>query len=138
MTRPRFLLACCLCRRTIPPDSDAYALDREWVRRFPLMVGTIACPACALHDFTWGCHNREDQFVEGHLPVADGGPDIDSWSHIEKYGSQGGIILTHPESGLLQGAEDYLRHIAGRQGLDAAFTRRLQAALDAWDAYSSV
>ncbi|CAI7975316.1 MULTISPECIES: hypothetical protein [unclassified Parafrankia] len=46
-----------------------------------------------------------DRFVEGHVPVAGNGPDTDSWSHIEKHGSQGGIILTHPESGLLQGAE---------------------------------
>ena len=42
MLRPRPTIACCLCGRTIPRASAAYALDGEWERRFPRMTGMLA------------------------------------------------------------------------------------------------
>ncbi|MYU01464.1 MULTISPECIES: hypothetical protein [unclassified Streptomyces] len=43
-----FRLTCCRCRRLIPLAQDIYELDGEWQRRFPDMVGTLACHDCAL------------------------------------------------------------------------------------------
>jgi len=48
MSRPRFRIACCLCGQPIPLQRDVYALDAEWQRRFPRMVGTLACGRCVV------------------------------------------------------------------------------------------
>jgi len=52
MPATRLRIACCLCRKPMPQAKDVYALDEEWQRRFPDMIGTLACenvpctPAC--------------------------------------------------------------------------------------------
>lgn len=71
---PDFRLACCMCRNPIPSHSDVYALDAEWQRRYPRMVGTLACQGCALGTH-WSCRQRDGLTddgltdVEGHIPV---------------------------------------------------------------------
>ncbi|MEV4892781.1 hypothetical protein AB0K48_25710 [Nonomuraea sp. NPDC055795] len=47
MPRLKFRLACCLCGKCIPLACDVYTLDAEWQRRFPQLIGTLAC-ACAV------------------------------------------------------------------------------------------
>ena len=49
-------------------------------------------------------------------------------------GTHAAMVTAYPETGLRQGAEDYLRHVAARRGMDPAFTRPIQDALDRWDA----
>ncbi|CAO5227893.1 hypothetical protein FAGKG844_1130006 [Frankia sp. AgKG'84/4] len=68
MPRPKFRLACCLCRNSIPLASDAYALDDEWKRRFPQMAGRIACQTCSLRNHVWQCRTR-GVYVDGHIPI---------------------------------------------------------------------
>lgn len=38
-----------------------------------------------------------------------------------------------PRSGLLQGAEDYLRSVATRRGVDPETATRVRAAIQEWD-----
>jgi hypothetical protein len=133
MPRPKFRLACCLCRKPIPLASDAYALDDEWKRRFPQMVGRIACEACALRNHVWQCRTHGG-FVDGHIPITRPGSDHDSWDHFLAYGTHISMVVSYPESTLLQGAEEYLRYTARRSGIDPEVARQLHDALDAWDA----
>lgn len=138
MPRPRFRIACCLCGKPIPLASDVYDLDKEWERRFPQMNGTLAC-GCALN-YSWQCHGRGGGYVEGHVSAVDsaGAPkpsrrDFDSWSHIGPPATHVAGVLHNPWSGLLQGAEEYLRYTARRPGVHPDVAQQLQAVLDAWD-----
>lgn len=133
---PRFSLACCLCEGAIGRRGDVFALDAEWQRRFPRMIGVIACQTCALRKNYWRCQVVGYDYVEGHIPVPGGRPDFDSWNHVQEFGTQIAVVHTYPESGLRQGAEEYLRYTARRRGLDTDVARRLQAAIEAWDALS--
>ncbi|MFC5828083.1 hypothetical protein [Nonomuraea insulae] len=119
--------------------ADAYDLDQEWQRRFPAMNGTIACP-CALK-VSWQCHEPGGGYVEGHLPAVNstGEPkpsrrDFDAWCHIGAPGTHVARVLMNPRSGLIQGAEEYLRYTAQRRGVDPVVAERLQAVLKEWDA----
>ncbi|MEV6927438.1 hypothetical protein AB0M46_23435 [Dactylosporangium sp. NPDC051485] len=137
MRSPQFRIACCLCGKPIPLASDVYALDQEWRRRFPQMVGTLACRRCALDRNQWKCQNADGTYVAGHhQPAARGDEDrdFDSWSHIAAEETHRAMVTTHPWSGLVQGAEEYLRHLASRPGVDLAVAARLRHALDEWDA----
>lgn len=60
-------LTCRLCRRLIPLAQDIYELDAEWQRRFPDMVGTLACHDRALRT-DWTC-TRNGSYVDGHISV---------------------------------------------------------------------
>jgi hypothetical protein len=137
MSSPKFRIACCLCRKPIPLAEDVYALDAEWQRRFPQMVGALACQKCALST-SWQCHAVGGGYVEGHIRVPDQpeSSDYDSWSHLREHGTHIGMVMHDPQSGLLQGAEEYIRYTAGRRGADPEVAGRLRAVLQTWDARS--
>ncbi|MGQ4465243.1 hypothetical protein ACN6LC_004643 [Streptomyces violaceoruber] len=101
-----------MCGKNIPLARDVYALDPEWERRYPAMRGTLACSKCALST-SWSCTTRDGQFVDGHIPATQGS-DFDAWSHILGHGTHRAMVLSYPHSGLLQGAEGYLRTFAER------------------------
>ena len=44
------------------------------------------------------------------------------------------MVIENPESGLTQGAEEYLRHVAQRRGVHPAVANRLHLAIQEWDA----
>ena len=64
-----FRIRCCRCGKNIPLAQDIYELDAEWQRRFPDMVGTLACHPCALRTY-WSCTDRNGSYVDGHIPAA--------------------------------------------------------------------
>jgi hypothetical protein len=134
MPRTSFRIACCLCGKSIPKSQDIYALDAEWQRRFPKMTGTLACGRCALHDHPWQCEKPGGGFVGGHIPATHDSSDIDAWSHVGLSGTHVAMVLEHPESGLLQGAEEYLRYVARRSGVNGQVAQRLRVVLEGWDA----
>jgi hypothetical protein len=141
MPRPKFRIACCLCGKPIPAASDVYALDREWRRRYPNMTGTLACAKCALRNYSWQCRERHGSYVAGHIAALDetGTPqppdrDFDSWSHVGPAGTHVAMVVANPWSGMLQGAQEYLRYSLRRPGIDLDLARRLQAVLEEWDA----
>lgn len=136
MVTPKFRVACCLCGKPVSLASDVYALDAEWQRRFPDMTGTLGCQRCAVNRNYWRCERPDGTFVAGHRPATRRpgvGSDFDSWCHIEAWGTHVAMVTRYPWSSLQQGAEDYLRHTAGRRGLDLEFVRQIQDALDRWD-----
>ncbi|MFF8960846.1 hypothetical protein [Streptomyces sp. NPDC014894] len=126
-----FRIRCCLCVRNIPLAGDAHLLDAEWHRRYPEMTGTIACDPCATRT-PWTC-TRRGVFVDGHIPSPNEGPDIDAWSHILRSGTHRAMVLINPRSGLLQGAEPYLRDVTARRGTPPENAARLRALLQEWD-----
>jgi hypothetical protein len=136
MRSPQFRIACSLCGKPIPLTSDVYALDEEWQRRFPRMVGTLACRRCALDRHQWKCENLDGTYVPGHRPAAHGDEqrDFDAWSHITGEGTHRAMVVLHPWSGLLQGADAYLRHLVQRSGVDPTVAGRLRNVLAEWDA----
>lgn len=142
--KAKLRLTCCMCRKPIPLRSDAYALDSEWQRRYPDMVGALACPRCALETY-WSCQGRGGRaYVDGHIPAIRDGRAIrncDAWDHVDpRYGTQAAMVRTHPWSGLLQGAEAYLRKTVARHrsrpAQDPGVIAALEEALDRWDARS--
>ncbi|MFJ2781528.1 hypothetical protein [Kitasatospora sp. NPDC087315] len=129
---PAFRIACCLCGKPIPLSQDIYELDAEWQRRYPKMRGNLADDNCALRTNTWVCVQRGGGYLEGHIPARISGQDIDSWSHVRN-GTHKTMVIRNPRSGLLQGAEEYLRHTAQRKGVDPGVAEQLGAALKQWD-----
>ncbi|MFD8621412.1 hypothetical protein [Streptomyces sp. NPDC059513] len=130
-----FRIRCCRCDKNIPLTQDIYELDAEWQRRFPDMVGTLACHSCALRTY-WSCTGRDGAYVDGHIspPCHYSAPDcIDSWSHVSPPGPHRHRVLESPHSGLLQGAEAYLRNVATRRGTSRETTARLRTAIQEWD-----
>ncbi|MEU0532326.1 hypothetical protein [Amycolatopsis tolypomycina] len=134
MARPDFRITCCLCGKPIPRASDVYALDEEWQRRYPTMVGTLACKKCALSpQHFWKCQVALDEYVPGHHPAADPKECYDSWDHIVGFGTHAAMVMVHPYSGVLQGAEEYLRWQLGRPGPDNDLTKGIREALSLRD-----
>lgn len=143
MAPPKPRINCCLCRKRIPAKDDVYPLDAEWQRRFPDMIGTLACHECALGT-PWSClkdhRSFEEKFVEGHIRAVHEGTDkpkpndFDAWCHVGVAGDHSYAVITFPWSGLVQGSEEYLRHIAHRRGVDADVAQQLQRVLAEWDA----
>ena len=43
-------------------------------------------------------------------------------------------VIEFPESGLVQGVEEYLRDVAQRRGVDGEVAQRLRTVLTEWDA----
>jgi len=140
--RPGLRLACCKCRRQIPLKTDVYALDAEWQRRYPDMVGILACARCTL-ETSWSClQDGSRRYVDGHIPAIRDGhvvQNCDSWGHVlPKYGTQSAMVWTHPWSGLLQGAEGYLRSkLARHSGASAQGVPGIEEALARWEADST-
>ena len=88
--RPALQVACCLCRRVVPPAQEVLALDAEWQRRFPSMAGVLACEECVL-EIEWKCQDEAGEYVPGHIPATGHGSqaqDVDSWSHLPAQGTQ--------------------------------------------------
>jgi hypothetical protein len=123
-----------LCRKPIPQAKDVYALDAEWQRRFPDMLGILACGRCAVNTCPWSCHERGGTVVAGHRPAeGKNGYCNDSYDHILDRGTHVAMVLAYPQAGLLQGAEAYLRWVVRRPGADAESVGRIRAALEQWD-----
>jgi hypothetical protein len=114
MRRPAIGLTCCLCRRPAGQAGEIYAVDAEWQRRFPEMTGMLACRRCVKR--RWCCRPRAGvPFPAGHiLSVKYPGMDFDSWDHILRYGTPAAMVTQFPEAGIVQGAGEYLRYMAGR------------------------
>ncbi|MEU1948181.1 hypothetical protein ABZ554_38475, partial [Streptomyces sp. NPDC020125] len=93
-----FRIKCCRCRKNIPLAQDVYELDAEWRRRFPRMVGTLACSRCA-EKTHWCCTNPDGSYSDD-IPAA-GARCFDAWSHISSSGSHQAMVLRLPRSGLL-------------------------------------
>lgn len=93
---------------------------------------------CAVHTRLWSCRKPDEAFVNGHRRSASqtGNHDFDSWSHFQGHGTHAAMVISHPWSGLQQGAEDYLRSTARRPGVSPRVVQRIQDALDRWDARS--
>ncbi|MFJ4710129.1 hypothetical protein ACIP6I_35590 [Streptomyces anulatus] len=130
-----FRIRCCRCGKNIPLAQDIYELDAEWQRRFPDMVGTLACHDCALHTY-WICTGPDGAYVDGHIPPPRhySNPDcLDAWNHVSAPGTHRARVVMSPRSGLLQGAEPYLRSVAASRGTSAVLTVRLHTALQEWD-----
>ncbi|MFD4528383.1 hypothetical protein ACFWP7_31595 [Streptomyces sp. NPDC058470] len=128
-----FRISCCLCRKNIPLAGDVIALDGEWQRRYPNMRGTLACERCVI-DYGWNCcTTTEGGFVDGHVAAPDGEVDVDSWSHHLNRGTHRALVQCHPRSGLLQGAEPYLRSVATRKGTDPEFAAMLRTVIQERD-----
>ncbi|MFF2852954.1 hypothetical protein ACFVT5_42730 [Streptomyces sp. NPDC058001] len=75
-----FRIRCCLCRKNIPLTGDVIALNGEWQRRYPDMLGTLACERCFI-DCGWNfCTVTQGGFVAGHIAAPEDQADVDSWS----------------------------------------------------------
>lgn len=129
-----FRIRCCLCAKNIPLAGDVIALDGEWQRRYPNMRGTLACERCVI-DYGWNCCTTAGGgFVDGHVAAPEGEVDVDSWSHHLARGTHRALVLTYPRSGLLQGAEAYVRWRAGDKHTRPEVAARLGEALAEFDA----
>lgn len=124
--QPEFRIACCLCGRPIGKSATHHGLDQEWKRRFPDLPGSLAHERCAVYKHQWKCQDTPGHYPAGH-EVPDRRPDsacLDSWDHLNGEGTQKAMITLMPWSGLLQGAEEYLRYVASWHGTNAV-TRNL-------------
>lgn len=133
--QPEFRIACCLCGRPIVKSATHHGLDQEWKRRFPGLPGSLAHERCAVYKFQWNCQDA------GRYPVGHQAPDrrpdricYDAWDHLNGEGTQKAMTTLMPWSGLLQGAEQYLRHVAGWHVTNSATRQELQGVLERWDA----
>lgn len=131
-----FRISCCLCRKNIPLAQDVFELDAEWQRRFPSMVGVLACARCALST-PWSCEKGgRKAYVEGHIPAARSNC-FDAWSHVGLEGTHRAMVVHFPESALLQGAEPYVRWRADDKQTGPEVAARMRAALLEWDGAST-
>lgn len=131
-----FRIRCCLCGKNVPLAQDIYELDAEWRRRFPAMTGTLACHPCALHTY-WSCTDRDGSYVDGHLPAGIPVRCFDAWSHVSPPGTHRYWVVESPRSGLLQGAETYVRDAATRKGTRPELAAMLRAVIQERDAQQS-
>jgi len=129
-----FRIRCCLCRKNIPLAGDVIALDGEWQRRYPDMHGTLACERCVI-DRGWNCcTTAHGAFVDGHIAAPEDNVDVDSWSHHLERGTHRALAVAYPRSGLLQGAEPYLRWLAHHKHTRSDVAATLREALTEWEA----
>ncbi|MGQ4732665.1 hypothetical protein ACUN3E_34040 [Streptomyces sp. Ju416(a)] len=104
------------------------------------MVGTLACHDCALRTY-WSCTGHDGAYADGHIPAPRhySNPDcIDAWSHVSAPGTHRAMVVMSPCSGLLQGAEAYLRSVATRRGVDPETAAGVREAIQEWDEQRSV
>ncbi|MFI6475721.1 hypothetical protein ACIBL5_36430 [Streptomyces sp. NPDC050516] len=96
------------------------------------MRGILACERCVI-DYGWNCCTKtEGGFVDGHVAVPEDQVDLDSWSHLLERDTHRALVALHPQSGLLQRAEPYLRSLASRK-ISQPLATRLRPTLDEWD-----
>jgi hypothetical protein len=93
-------LTCCLCRTVIPKRKDIHALDGEWKRRHPDMVGNLACGKCVhtSNQYYFECEQNDPHHVNGARCSGDG----DSWNHTDNHGTQLAMTRLYPDSANLQ------------------------------------
>lgn len=128
-----FRIRCCLCAKNIPLATDVIALDGEWQRRYPDMHGTLACERC-IGAYGWNsCTQPAGGFVDGHIAAPEGRIDIDAWCHHLNRGTHRALVTLHPLSGLLQGAEPYLRSLAARSGTNPEIAAMLRTVIQEWE-----
>lgn len=123
-------LTCCLCERRIPKSSDVYGLDTEWRRRYPDMVGHLACERCAVNRHVWACRNGDSPHPPGHVPPARVVPDCDSWDHLLGYGTHAYMCFEYPDAAVQQGAAEWLQDVVSRPGVSKLNKERITFALD--------
>ncbi|MFE2609677.1 hypothetical protein ACFXI6_50890 [Streptomyces mirabilis] len=58
---------------------------------------------------------------------------IDAWSHVPHPGTHRHWVVENPRSGLLQGAEEYLRSVAARRGTHREIAAMLNTEIQEWD-----
>lgn len=136
---PKFRLTCCLCGKLLPLNKNVQVLDAEWLRRFPHARGTFSCFTCVSRNHWW-YKKPGGGYVDGHIPAVDENtgepkPDADAVNHLLTPGTHVGVVPAHPWSGLLQGAEKYLRHRSQRLASGSPEGQRLRAMLAEWDAH---
>lgn len=130
-------LTCCLCAKPIPTKDEVYALDREWRRRHPKIVGVLACSECALgNKHYFDCSNTEPSLhVEPwgwrarRVGLRTGRPRCDAWHHIRAHGDREALVAEFPQSGLVQGGRPHVEYIAGLPDADPIFKVRAFCAL---------
>ncbi|MFF4299210.1 hypothetical protein ACFY0N_36765 [Streptomyces vinaceus] len=108
-------IRCWLRLELVPLSTDVFALEAEWQRRFPDMVGTLVCRPSAVGT-TWCC-TTGSAFVAGHIP-ASGLPCADAWSHLSQPGTHHVMVMRYPRSSLLQGDGPYLRRLGNHPDSD--------------------
>lgn len=134
-SRLRLELRCCLCARQIGASKkyDVLVLDDEWARRFPRMIGRIACIDCAMGNATyWTCDAGVDAWVPGHIHRDSwpSGPDHDAWCHFRGEGTPRAVCRVFPEYAVLQGASEYLSQLLlSARALDPDSRTRIEKAL---------
>ncbi|MER6573937.1 hypothetical protein ABT288_49400 [Streptomyces sp. NPDC001093] len=72
-------------------------------------------------------------FIDGHIAAPEGVLDIDFFSHCLERGAHRALVIAYPRSGLLQGAEPYLRWLAARRDTLSDVAASLREALQEWD-----
>ena len=133
---PALRITCCLCGKPIPKTADIVALDDEWRRRFPQMVGILARNDCVFGIKNGSCRTLGGAFVPGHIlaPGKTEDQDYDLWDHLQGFGTQTAMAYSYPWSAVRQGAEEWLRHVVRRPQLNSGVRTELQDALDRWKA----
>ncbi|MDV9202715.1 hypothetical protein [Streptomyces sp. Wh19] len=71
--------------------------------------------------------------VDGHVAAPEDQVDVDSWSHQLERGTHRALVVIHPGAGLLQGADPYLRWLAGSKRSLPEVATRLGTVLVEWD-----
>lgn len=85
-------------------------------------------------DCGWNCcTTTRGGFVDGHVAAPEDQVDVDSWSHQLERGTHRALVVIHPGAGLLQGADPYLRWLAGSKRSLPEVATRLGTVLVEWD-----
>jgi len=79
-------------------------------------------------------HHRPRSLVDGHIAAPEDNVDVDSWSHHLERGTHRALAVAYPRSGLLQGAEPYLRWLAHHKHTRSDVAATLREALTEWEA----
>lgn len=140
---PAARIKCCLCSTWLTSEGNrkpgyGYLLDEEWQRRFPHMVGILACRGCVEDTHKWICRNTAGgAFLDpAHLATE---LSRERWDYTSKDHALirdiTWLVVAHPQTALLQGAEDYLRHFARLPDTPDSRrdTERVSDALERWD-----
>lgn len=134
---PAPAVTCCLCQKPVPATEEVFALDAEWKRRFPAMVGVLACEECVL-ETEFRCQDETGNYVAGHIPASDLPPqeqDVDSWSHLPGQGSQVAMVQQYASSVPTQRAAEAPAPVIVRETSIVDLTQQrtdLMGLIDAW------
>ncbi|MEU9116163.1 hypothetical protein AB0D04_31465 [Streptomyces sp. NPDC048483] len=108
-------------------DDGSGAVGRAW----PTASVSSACGSGSALTAGTAAPRPGAGFVDGHIAAAEGVVDVDFISHVLERGTHRALVVAHPRSGMLQGAEPsraepHLRWLAGHKHTlpDAAATLR--------------